>query len=82
MCSARSSHESRVEWKVLCQLQRFGGRRSRFQVEGLRIRRGPQGEVLVTSGDLSEALTDYFCCSRERTDTQLGRISGTISRPP
>ncbi|CAK0867674.1 unnamed protein product [Prorocentrum cordatum] len=60
MCSARSSHESRVEWKVLYQLQRFGGKRSRFQVEGLRTRRGPQGELLATSGDLSEAFTDYF----------------------
>eukprot|EP00959_Pyramimonas_sp_CCMP1952_P179499 3752772-Pyramimonas_sp.AAC.1 len=44
LSSARSSNESRVEWKVLYQLQRFGGKRSRFQVEGLRIRRGPQGE--------------------------------------
>ncbi|CAK0796325.1 unnamed protein product, partial [Prorocentrum cordatum] len=60
LCNARSSNESRVEWGVLCQLQRFGGKRSKFQVEGLRIRRGSRGEVLATSGDLSEALTDYF----------------------
>ncbi|CAK0840521.1 unnamed protein product, partial [Prorocentrum cordatum] len=60
LCNARSSNESRVEWRVLYQLQRFGGKRSKFQVDGLRIRRGSQGEVLATSGDLSEALTDYF----------------------